>query len=113
MKTEVIQIHPEFPELDTILRCAKIIRQGGLVIFPTETVYGIAADFNNENAMARLREIKQRPQDKPFSIHVSQTDLISNYTSTVESPVYKLTMVSSHPKTGHTGFSYPLESHSV
>jgi len=90
LKTEILQIHPEFPELDKIARCAKIIRQGGLVIFPTETVYGIAADFNNEKAMARLREVKQRSPDKPFSIHISQKGLVSNYTRTAESAVYKL-----------------------
>lgn len=90
MKTEVIQVHPEFPELDKIARCAKVIRQGGLVVFPTETVYGIAADYNNPRAMARLREVKQRPSDKPFSIHISQKWLISNYTSIKDTAVYKL-----------------------
>ncbi len=90
MKTEIVTIDPDFPEMDKIGRCARVIRQGGLVIFPTETVYGIAADFNNERAMARLREVKQRPLDKPFSIHISQKWLISNYTSTNDTAVYKL-----------------------
>ncbi len=90
MKTEVLTIHPEFPELEKIARCAKVIRQGGLVIFPTETVYGIAADFNNPKAMARLHEVKQRDGNKPFSIHVSQKGLISNYSSTKDPKVYKL-----------------------
>lgn len=90
MKTEVLKVDPEFPELDRIGHCAKLIRQGGLVIFPTETVYGIAADYNNPKAMARLRKVKQRPPDKPFSIHISQKWLISNYTSVKEAAVYKL-----------------------
>ena len=90
MRTEVIKVNSDFPELDRIARCAKLIRQGGLVIFPTETVYGIAADYNNPKAMARLREVKHRPSDKPFSIHISQKWLISNYTSIKATAVYKL-----------------------
>ena len=89
MKTEVIKVHPQYPEPDRIARCAKVIRQGGLVIFPTETVYGIAADFNNPKAIARLREVKKRSDDKPFSILISQKGLISNYTSAGEPVVYK------------------------
>jgi len=90
LRTEVIKVNSDFPELDRIARCAKLIRQGGLVIFPTETVYGIAADYNNPKAMARLREVKHRPSDKPFSIHISQKWLISNYTSIKATAVYKL-----------------------
>jgi len=90
MKTEVIKVDPQFPDMKQIARCAKVIRQGGLVIFPTETVYGIAADFSNEKAIKRLREIKSRADDKPFSILVSQRDLISNYTSMINPVLYKL-----------------------
>jgi len=89
-KTERIRINPDFPESDKISHCARVIRQGGLVIFPTETVYGIAADVNNARAMIRLRQAKQRPEGKPFSIHISQKDLIANYTSTTDPKVYKL-----------------------
>lgn len=90
MKTEIIKIHSEFPEGEHIARCAKIIRQGGLVIFPTETVYGIAADFNNPHAIRRLREIKGRSDGKPFSVLVSQKGLISNYTSSFDPKIYKV-----------------------
>lgn len=90
MPTEVMTVHLEFPERDKIVRCAKIIRQGGLVVFPTETVYGIAADFNNAKAMQRLRDVKKRTHDKPFSIHIAQKGLISNYTPVHDPVVYKL-----------------------
>ena len=90
MKTRMIAIDPEYPELDKIAACAKVIRQGGLVIFPTETVYGIAADYNNPKAMARLREVKQRAEDKPFSIHISQKSLVYNYTCMTDPKLYKL-----------------------
>lgn len=90
MKTEVITVHPHFPEPDKIAHCAKILRHGGLVVFPTETVYGIAADFNNPKAIARLREVKQRSAEKPFSILISQKGLIANYSPTNDTKVYKL-----------------------
>lgn len=90
MKTEIIKVHPAFPDIDAISKCAKMIRQGGLVIFPTETVYGIAADIFNPQAMKRLRAVKKRSQDKPFSVLISQTGLISNYTSMGKTALYKL-----------------------
>jgi L-threonylcarbamoyladenylate synthase len=90
LKTEVIKINPTFPETEKIIYCAKVIRQGGLVVFPTETVYGIAADFSNPKAMARLREVKRRSDAKPFAILISQKGLISNYCLSHSTTLYKL-----------------------
>jgi L-threonylcarbamoyladenylate synthase len=90
LKTEIVKLDPQYPDLKQIAQCAKIIRKGGLVVFPTETVYGIAADFSNPKAMQRLREVKKRSEDKPFSILISQIGLISNYTSTTDPKLYKL-----------------------
>ena len=90
MKTKIIEVDPQFPDIKVIADCARVIRQGGLVIFPTETVYGIAADFGNPRAMKRLREVKKRDEEKPFSILISQRGLISNYTSMKAPIVYKL-----------------------
>ena len=90
MKTQVLQVHAEFPDLKDIAMCAKIIRQGGLVVFPTETVYGLAADVSNKNAMQRLREVKRRSEGKPFSRLISQRGLISNYTSFTDPSLYKM-----------------------
>ncbi len=90
MKTQVIKVDPQFPDSKQIAECGKVIRKGGLVVFPTETVYGIAADFSNEAAMRRLREVKKRADNKPFSILISQRGLISNYTSMTDPSLYKL-----------------------
>lgn len=90
MKTQIIKINPDYPEMDRIAHCAAIIRGGGLVVFPTETVYGIAADYNNPKAMARLREVKRRDGDKPFSINIPQKGLLPNYTPVKSPEVYKL-----------------------
>ncbi len=89
-KTKVIQIDSARPQPERIAEAARIIRQGGLVIFPTETVYGIAADSNNPKAMQRLKDVKQRSDDKPFSILVAQRGIIDNYSAYAEPDLYKL-----------------------
>lgn len=90
MKTEIVKVNPENPDVQKIEHCAQIIRRGGLVIFPTETLYGIAADYSNPKAMHRLREVKRRDPEKPISVLISQAGLISNYTSMTKSLLYKL-----------------------
>jgi L-threonylcarbamoyladenylate synthase len=52
-----------------ILRAAEILQAGGLVAFPTETVYGLGADASNERAVARLYAVKARPPDHPVIVH--------------------------------------------
>ena len=58
----------------TITEAAALIRRGELVIIPTETVYGIAADATNAAAVARLAEVKQRPDGKAFSWLIASLD---------------------------------------
>jgi L-threonylcarbamoyladenylate synthase len=58
-------------EADAILRAAEIIKKGGLVAFPTETVYGLGADAFNPLAVARIFEVKRRPYFDPLIVHVS------------------------------------------
>lgn len=90
MKTKILSIDPKNIQTDRLLEAARVIHGGGLVVFPTETVYGIAADCSNPVAMKRLREVKRRAEDKPFSMMVPQKELVRNYTN-FESPLlYKL-----------------------
>ncbi len=90
MKTKIVKINPKAPEVDHIIEAARVVHQGGLVIFPTETVYGIAADNANPAAMQRLREVKKRSEGKPFSIMIAQKELIRNYTSYDDPKLFKL-----------------------
>lgn len=90
MKTRLITVDPQSPELEKISTCAKIIRQGGLVIFPTETVYGIAANIEHKQAMERLRDVKRRSEQKPFSILIAKRSLILEMTSCSNPMLYKL-----------------------
>jgi L-threonylcarbamoyladenylate synthase len=56
-----------------VRRAAEILRAGGLVAFPTETVYGLGADASSEKAMARLYAVKGRPADHPVIVHFSSS----------------------------------------
>ena len=75
--TEVLHVNPERPEPETIERAASIIRRGGLVAFPTETVYGLGADAMNERAIRRIFEAKGRPADNPLIVHVASREMLS------------------------------------
>jgi L-threonylcarbamoyladenylate synthase len=59
------------PDSKAIEAAAALVRAGHLVGFPTETVYGLAADASNPAAMARLNRVKGRPPEKPYSLHVA------------------------------------------
>ena len=58
-------------------QAALVLRKGGIVLFPTDTLYGLAVDANNTAAIVRLRELKGREQKKPISIIVDSVDTIS------------------------------------
>ncbi|RVU34293.1 threonylcarbamoyl-AMP synthase [Hwanghaeella grinnelliae] len=58
---------------------ARLIRAGGLVAFPTETVYGLGADATNDTAVARIFEAKQRPNFNPLIVHTASTSEVWKY----------------------------------
>lgn len=66
---ETIIFHPE-TDKNAIAEAAAILRRGGLLGIPTETVYGLGADGLNEDAVRRIFEAKGRPQDNPLILHV-------------------------------------------
>ncbi len=88
--TKVLKVDSAIPEPEKIAEAARIVRQGGLVIFPTETVYGIAADSNNPKTMDRLREVKRRADGKLFSILIAQRGIIENYSGYTHPNLYKV-----------------------
>ena len=74
--TQLVRLDPERPDRDLIESAASIIRNGGLVAFPTETVYGLGADAMSEAAVRRIFEAKGRPADNPLIIHVCSTQML-------------------------------------
>ncbi|HWC76208.1 MAG TPA: L-threonylcarbamoyladenylate synthase [Blastocatellia bacterium] len=74
--TVVLRLDPEDPDVDDIEQAATVIQQGGLVAFPTETVYGLGADAMNEAAVQKIFEAKGRPADNPVIVHISNIDML-------------------------------------
>lgn len=60
-------------------KAAQILKKGGVVLYPTDTLYGLAVDATNPRALTRLRELKTRDQKKPISVIVSSLDAIEQY----------------------------------
>jgi len=71
MKTLLLKVNPEKPDLTKIQSAAEIIQKGGIVAFPTETVYGVGADALNPAAVLALFAAKKRPLDNPPIVHVA------------------------------------------
>ncbi|MFH1087783.1 MAG: L-threonylcarbamoyladenylate synthase, partial [Chloroflexota bacterium] len=61
---------------EAVKLAAEVIRRGGLVAFPTETVYGLGADATNEQAVARIFAAKGRPPDDPVIVHIASRDML-------------------------------------
>lgn len=68
----------------------EIINKGGIVIFPTETVYGIGTNGLDANAVKKLYNIKKRPLNKPISLLVSDFDMINKITKNITKKEYEL-----------------------
>ncbi|MFH1338721.1 MAG: L-threonylcarbamoyladenylate synthase [Candidatus Omnitrophota bacterium] len=90
MKALILKINPEQPEEDKIRTAAQALLEGGLAIIPTETVYGIAADARNSQAVSRLYEIKHRPSNKPLSLIIDDKEKAEEFSSGLSRPAYKL-----------------------
>src|ERR1700745_405969 len=83
--THVLELDPEHPQQESIQRAASIIRSGGLVAFPTETVYGLGADAMNEKAVRKIFEAKGRPADNPCIVHVNSRRMLERVSNNVSS----------------------------
>jgi L-threonylcarbamoyladenylate synthase len=74
--TQVLTLDPEHPHQDVIQRAASTIREGGLVAFPTETVYGLGADAMSDTAVQKIFEAKGRPIDNPCIVHIGSRRML-------------------------------------
>lgn len=90
LSTKVVKVNSRNPQYEHLKAAADVIKKGGLAIIPTETVYGIAADYANQKANERLAEIKKRPKDKPFSLHIADKNRIDEFAAEIPVAAYKL-----------------------
>ena len=71
-------------------QAAKLIKQGKIVVFPTETVYGIGANGLDEKAVKKLYEVKQRPLNKPITLLVSNMEMVESVAKDITETEYKI-----------------------
>ena len=76
---------------EALINAAQILRDGGLVAFPTETVYGLGADSTNEAAVARIYKVKGRPQDHPVIVHIADLDQVDYWAQDI--PDYAISLM--------------------
>jgi len=76
ISTRYIKVDPGCPDPAVIAEAARVLRRGGLVAFPTETVYGLGVNALDGTAVARLFAVKGRPADNPLIIHVAGRDML-------------------------------------
>ena len=78
IRNKLIPINVNNIDEEKIKKASDVLRNGGVIIHPTETLYGFAAVWNNENALKRIAQLKMRDIIKPFSILVNQINQILN-----------------------------------
>ena len=78
IETRILPASPQAPGADVIAQAADVLRHGGLVAFPTETVYGLGADVLNLDAVRKVFAVKGRPPDNPLIVHVAGTKMLDD-----------------------------------
>ena len=125
VETKIIKIDPKNPDRKLLWYIAKIIESGGIVVYPTETSYGIGTNAVNAAAVKRLRAIR-KPSGKPISIIVSGIEMMRKYgvmTKKIETLVEKfmpgpLTIIANKRDTipkilNKTGIAFRISSNPV
>ncbi len=79
MSASIIRITNDESSADAVARAAKVLQEGGLLAFPTETVYGLAARADIPSAIAKLREVKARDNSKAFTVHIADPETATDF----------------------------------
>lgn len=75
----LLRVNPENPQPRHISRIAETLRQGGIIVYPTDTIYGLGCDIFNSKGVRRIYQVKQRDPRKPFSFICSDISDVANY----------------------------------
>jgi len=75
----LLSINPDNPQLRLIRRVADLLKQGGVIAYPTDTIYGIGCDIFNRKGVKKIYQIKQRDPRKPFSFICADLSEVANY----------------------------------
>src|SRR3954447_4803737 len=79
LRTEIVSVDKHMDNLISYQRAVDILKDGGVVAFPTETVYGLGALATDANAVQRIFEAKGRPSDNPLIVHIGNKEDVDKY----------------------------------
>ncbi len=83
-------IHPDNPQRERIQQAVDILERDGVIVYPTDTIYGIGCSIYSKKGVERIRRIKGREASKVFSILCADLKDLSRYARNVSNPAYKL-----------------------
>ena len=87
----LIQIHPDNPQPRLIKQVNECLKDGGVIIYPTDTIYGLGCDINQHKAIERICKIKNMdPQKAQLSFICRDLSHLSDYTKTIDTPLYRM-----------------------
>lgn len=91
MPAELLKIHPLNPELRKINHVVEVVNRGGIIVYPTDTIYGIGCDLMNRRAVERLCKIMDvKPQKMNLSFICHDLSHISEYVKRIDTPEFKI-----------------------
>ncbi|MEG3882309.1 L-threonylcarbamoyladenylate synthase [Microcoleus sp. herbarium7] len=85
----IYEVHPQTPQKDRIEKIKKALKDGAVMLYPTDTVYAIGCDLNAKSAIERVRQIKQLSNDKPLTFLCSSLSNIAEYAA-VSDEAYRI-----------------------
>lgn len=90
METRIEKVNENYINEQTIRQAGEILKQGGLVAFPTETVYGLGADALNEEAAKKIYAAKGRPSDNPLIVHITNMKALEKIVKEIPETAWKV-----------------------
>ena len=87
----LIQLHPQNPQPRLIKQVAECLKDGGVIIYPTDTIYGLGCDINQQKAIERICKLKNvDPQKAQLSFICRDLSNLSDYTKSIDTPLYRM-----------------------
>lgn len=86
----ILQLHPEHPQKRHVDRVVESLHRGGVIVYPTDTVYGLGCDIFNRKAINRIYQIKQAPAGKPLSFVCSDLKDLARYAKNISNAAYRM-----------------------
>ncbi len=87
----LIQLHPDNPQPRLLKQIADCLKSGGIIIYPTDTIYGLGCDIHQQKAVERICKIKNvDPQKAQLSFICKDLSHLSDYTKSIDTPLYRM-----------------------